>query len=217
MKTTLKALLALSALLSFTAQADDLVMTSNLKPSKHTRDNWYIEFALYPGGEMHVDHDNSKYGKKVKADTRFGAQFGAGATVNQNLLLGGEINSFVLMKETKHSAFSRTESSISNTNLMAVATLFPWEEGFFFRGGLGFAATSLEYKDKLLGIELKDTQSINGYALAVGTGYAWWIGKTFNMSAKLDYNYSFYNNKKLFGDKINAVSYWSAGLGFHWF
>jgi len=216
MKTTAKVLLVISSLFSLALHANtELEMTSKLKPSKHTRDNWYIEFALYPAGEMRVDHERDS-NQKLNADARFGAQFGVGATVNQKLLIGGELNSFVLFKDTKHSTFQKTEASISNTNLMAVATFFPWEEGLFFRGGLGLSNASVEVKEKALFLDYKHTDSMSGYGLVIGTGYAWWIGKSFNMSAKLDYNHSFYN-KEIFKQNVNTISYWTAGIGFHWF
>jgi len=197
------------------------VPTSKLRPDGgiHVRDNWYIEFALYPAGDMKITTSggSESTGLNDHRTSRFGAQFGAGATVNSRLLFGGEISSFVVAEEKKFGG-GKITGTVSVANLMPMLTFFPMHEGLFLRGGVGLTNAKFEIKASGFGVNATTDDSISGYGYLVGAGYAFWLGKGFNLSVKLDYNQQFYNDKIFSSDyKIKEIDVWMLGIGFHWY
>lgn len=219
----LTSLLSASFLNAATTQGNDSdqLTAKTDAQNNYVRDTWYIEFALFPtaGIDIYTKGSNEEhhYGHK---DT-FGLQFGAGATVNPYLLLGGELSGFGYKNEERQfDGFYKRENRISISNLLGVATFFPWEKGLFLRGGFGISQAKLERKEKIFGYSKTYEDTVSGVAAVAGLGYAWWLGKSFNLSAKLDYSEQFYNKKIKFTDDkvtLDRVSTWMLGIGFHWY
>lgn len=210
-----KVLLAFSLASSSMAFANKEVESSKSSDSVHQRDTWYIEFAVSPvaGATVHSEDEATT----IKDDfTKFGMQFGVGATINSKLLLGLDLNAFNATSNKRVGNVTRRSWTSSNT--LAVATFFPKEEGLFFRGGLGLAQSSMEFEvDPIIGNTSTERDNVHGIGTLVGVGYAWWVGKQFNLSAKLDYSEQFYNNRKIHDAKLDRVSFWTLGMGFSWF
>jgi hypothetical protein len=74
------------------------------------------------------------------------------------------------------------DSSIGIVSAAAVVTWFPMERGLFLRGGLGLG--SIQY-DLYQGVTHYQ-YSRNGVGLVAGAGYAFWLGRSFNLTLGLD-------------------------------
>ena len=169
-----------------------------------TRDRWYIGFGLGGGSgratETSGDHSLTDW---VDADhlTVF-LQFQAGVTLTPGLLLGGELD---VLRTSSDSSQGKKAAQISN--LDAVLTWFPQEKGFFLRGGGGLSVFRREWP----GLSAAHYPGAN---LSVGTGYAFWIGRTFNLSLHVDYSRQWYGSNAL---DLTASSYTVGWLGFDWY
>ena len=86
-------------------------------------------------------------------------------------------------------------------------THFPKEEVFFIRGG---GLSNIGYTIKGSGNDIKCTET--GYGILGGVGYAFWIGKSFNLTLNLDYSRQFYS-----GDIADSSNFTIAYLGFDWY
>jgi hypothetical protein len=80
-----------------------------------------------------------------------------------------------------------------------VATLFPWSEGFFMRGGFGLSSSGGE-----------------GTNVTVGTGYAFWLGRAFNLTVNLDYSAQFWGSA-VDEETSRSRDFWALGFGFDWY
>lgn len=186
-----------------------------------TRDTWYIGFTIYPAGNLTVKYDDEfELLKDFDKKSAAGFQFGGGATINSKLLVGGEIISFSQVKENDELDFDNSLTETA-TGIMGVATFFPMEKGFFVRGGLGLTSltlqSDLEFDD---GTEDSDSDSVRGYGILAGVGYAWWLGQSFNLTANLDILHQSYNEEIGNPDydiKVKDLNAVMAGIGFQWY
>jgi hypothetical protein len=182
------------------------------------RDSWYIGFGFGSGGgSLATDvRTGSMEDWLGSSPTTFGMNFKVGATLTPKFLLGLDINA--LSSGVSTGGVTR---SIGVSNVDVMATLFPWERGFFLKGGFGRSAMSLSYDDGYG----TSSGSASGWNLAGGLGYAWWIGKQFNLTANLDFSRQWYGDSDFtFVDSIGNdlgsptdSQMWSLSLGFDWF
>jgi hypothetical protein len=138
----------------------------------------------------------------------FSFDFQIGASLTPRLLLGGELTVFVAA--ISRDTFAGTENaSVAMTNLNAVLTFYPFQRGLFLRGGLGLSSisTSLE-----LPRQPTFTKDASGVDIALGVGYAWWIGQRFNLSGNLDWSRQSYG-----GRDFDGSAFWRLSLGFGWY
>jgi hypothetical protein len=161
------------------------------------RDDWYIGFGIYPVGKMTFN------GESPKPDSKSGFNFGAGATYSKNVLIGGEISSF-----SQTYGDEDASATVSTTGIGPTITYFPQETGFFVKGGLYSTKITLDFE--VFGLEL--STSASGYGAGIGSGYAWWLGETFNLVASLEYQ-----THKYKGDLADKANFWMGGLGFQWY
>jgi hypothetical protein len=189
----------------------------------YQRDNWYIGFQL-GGGDATVrlrDRDASfvkpaAQGGNYKlrrflggSPTTFDADFQIGATITPRLLLGGQLSVF-----SAQATYDTPTGEVTNTfgvvGLNALATFFPWERGLFLRGGLGLASATATFEKVPPYGKVKEKGS--GVGFTAGLGWAWWLGKSFNLSANLDFSGQGYG-----GDYFKGSSVVNLGLGFMWY
>jgi hypothetical protein len=171
------------------------------------RDSWYIGFGI-GGGDGSVSGQGSTVSFKdlnVSSPTTAFFNFEAGATLTPQLLLGGEIAAIV-------SAASQggIDTSVSIANVNLVATFFPMEKGLFLKGGIGRAALSLEEKDATG----TATLNVSGFDVTGGVGYAFWLGRTFNLKLELDYSQQWYGSSTI---DPESSHFWTAFLGVAWY
>ena len=72
-----------------------------------------------------------------------------------------------------------------------MATYFPWERGFYVKGGFGRSAVSKAADN---GVATSDFGA-GGWNVAGGLGYAFWLGQSFNLTANLDFSRQWYRQR----------------------
>lgn len=128
--------------------------------------------------------------------------FKVGATLSPRLLVGFDLS-------TVRSATDQygVATAIQVTNYDAVATFFPMETGLFVRGGVGLSAFTYEETG------FSDVTASGGNVL-VGVGYAWWLGRTFNLTANLDFSAQSYSGGSA---NVDSTRLWTLWVGFDWY
>jgi hypothetical protein len=140
--------------------------------------------------------------------------FELGATLTPRLLLGGQLTYFgaAARYPDPSGMMAASTRSLGLTNLNAVLTFFPWERGLFLRGGLGLASAATTTKVPGVG---QTSDSAGGGDVAVGIGYAFWLGKGFNLSGNLDWSAQGFGGGAK--DKLESTSFWRLGVGLGWY
>jgi hypothetical protein len=129
-----------------------------------------------------------------------------GGTVSPTLLLGADLSGTL---SSANAGGVETELGISN--LDAVVTWFPYEKGFFVRGGAGISSISYRHKDA----SGKQEGSRDGANVLGGVGYAFWLGSQFNLTLNLDLSRQWYGGSSDLS--ITGASYWALWVGFDWY
>lgn len=187
-----------------------LICPSFLTAGEHQRDSWYIGFGIGAGFDeaWYVD------GKKVTFEDWHGLSdgnvtaalnFKAGGTLSPKLLLGFDLTS---IGESSTNGYTDRFCSIDNYFLML--TFFPWEEGFFSRVGGGVSDLQVEEDFGAYTIE----RSVDGYGFLIGMGYAFWLGKSFNLTLNVDHSRQYYNNSS---GEPHRSKFTIVYLGFDWY
>ena len=168
--------LLLSALVAVPASAQS---------NPQTRQGFWINFGV-GAGSLGCDDCGDERETGTNLNLRMGG------TLSQRLILGGELN-----------FWTKTEGDISlSTGHMGPIILFypSASGGFFLKGGLGLASTTLE-----LGSVTLEEQ---GVGLTLGLGYDARVGRNFALTPYFDILSSGYD-----GGSLNTVAF---GLGFTW-
>jgi hypothetical protein len=176
----------------------------------HTRSSWYIGFGLGTGnGNLKTQGGNSFSFTDVAqggSTTNVALNFKVGGTLSQTLLLGFDLSA-VSSRGTDDFGSSTT---VTVTNYDAMLTWFPWETGFFLRGGAGLSAMTLSAS----AFGTTGSSTYTGGNVALGTGYAFWLGQNFNLTLNLDVSAQGYGNGNS-GPKSSSA--WALGVGFDWY
>lgn len=172
-----------------------------LQPEK-ARDSWYIGFSLGGGGGSVDDATgSSSMTDFIGPDpTTLALGFRVGATLTPKLLLGLDVYAV--------GAFSTSDfedTSIQVSTYGASATFFPWEKGFFLKGGPALAVLSLDQGSYGSG-------DWRGFGFSYGAGYEFWLGRSFNLGVVLEGNTSWYGS-----DGPDSTSIGSLSLAFDWY
>ncbi len=173
----------------------------------HQRGSWYIGFGLGSGGGWVNDGgERASFRDFTYEDDRVtvGFNFNVGATLTPRLLLGGELGGIGTFGE-----YQGYETSITTSYIDAVLTFFPVERGPFLRGGLGRTVLAIEQEDPYYGDFKGDW---DGYNVLGGIGYAWWLGRSFNLVGQVDVMRSWYESSG--PDSTDSVH---VTLGFEWY
>jgi hypothetical protein len=172
------------------------------------RDSWYIGFGL-GGGDGRVSGQGDTFSFKElhfdRSPTTVALNFKVGATLTPKLLLGFDLSGVSSAVDE-----SGVQTSVAIVNLDAVATFFPVEKGFFVRGGLG--RSGLTYTVEGGGVTAET--SVNGFNVIGGVGYAFWLGRSFNLTLNLDASKQWYGSSQ---DSPEESSFWSFWLGCDWY
>lgn len=173
------------------------------------RDRWYIGFGLGTGAGSYVLGDT-----RVNYRDTHGAagspfqlayQLELGATLTPRLLLGGELSGL-----TSHASSDQADSTLYLTQLLTVLTWFPAERGPFLRAGGGFAWISQDWDTATA----YAYDSAGGLSVLGGLGYAWWLGRHFNLTLHADASAQWYGSG--YGDPSSSAGV-NAYLGFRWY
>jgi hypothetical protein len=173
------------------------------------RGPWYIGFGLGTGvGSYRIQGERVNFRHAHGFDSsplQLAYQLELGATLTRNVLLGGEVSGL-----TSSTSDSFADSTLSLTQVLAVVTVFPRERGVFFRGGAGFATLRKEFDDGFTFARA----SANGVSVLGGAGYAWWLGRHFNLTLHADVSGQKYGSGSTEPTSSAAVN---AYLGFRWY
>jgi hypothetical protein len=180
------------------------------------RDRWYIGFGVGGGnGRVRLGGETLSFGDFLgDGATAGGLDFEIGATVTPRLLVGVDLRVIAASAEFRTPS-GDLERTLGIVNLDGVVTFFPWERGLFLRGGIGLS--SLNATEKLAGT--RTDASATGANLLAGIGYAFWLGRSFNLTLNLDFSGQSYGSSENWenGEGPDASSFWTFGLGFDWY
>lgn len=173
-------------------------------PAKPARDSWYIGFGL--GGASGRATDTA--GSLSLKDWVDGgppttlAQLQAGVTLTPRLLFGAEL---IWLRIASNSGGVKKAVQIANYD--AMLTWYPLEKGPFVRGGAGLSSFRREWTGY-------QTGQYWGANLTIGGGYAFWLGRSFNLALHLDYSKQWYGANAI---SLTNSSYTALWLGFDWY
>jgi len=180
------------------------------------RDTWYIGFGLGTGigsgnyGGQRIDFRDLN---APLSATPVALQFEVGATLRPDLLLGFDLR--VLRTFTSGTLVFADGSTVSDpavqvTQGLAMITWFPRRYGLFVRGGAGLASYSEDARVN----NFRSDGSITGLGLLGGVGYAFWLGRQFNLTVNLDLSAQAYGDEPNFP---SSTRYADLYLGFSWY
>jgi hypothetical protein len=173
------------------------------------RDTWYIGFGVGSGqGHATSDYGSGSFSEGMSDSTTAFINFKVGATMSPKLLLGFDISALRTAGTINTGSFGGFDAAIQVTNYDAMLTWFPMERGLSLRGGLGLSTLVVDTSG--LG-----SDSVNGANLTLGAGYAFWLGKSFNLTLNLDFSAQNYNSSK--AGAPSKSNYWAFWLGFDWY
>lgn len=176
--------------------------------SEHQRRSWYIGFGIGSGtGWFNFPGESVSFNEMFEGfDTvTLTMNFKVGGTVLPYLLVGFD---WTAIRRAGSAEGISVAAQINNYN--AVVTYFPFKEGFFVRGGGGFAGAIQDVS--VSGVS--GSATVGGVDILVGTGYAFWLGKSFNLTLNFDFSNQFYSGKKGDPDGSGFVNFY---LGFDWY
>lgn len=91
---------------------------------------------------------------------------------------------------------------------------FPWQRGFYLRGAVGLAALTIDATRG--GGILSGTGTTRGLDALAGVGYAFWLGRSFNLTVNADLDFQTYGNQSS-GADVTSARGGSLWLGFDWY
>ncbi len=181
-------------------------------PPQKQRGSWYIGFGLGGGdGSLRLrDAGSMSFEDYVgPSPTQLTLNFKVGATMTPKLLLGFDITAIRSAWED-----GGNTAAAQVTNYMAVATYFPTERGFFLRGGAGLSVFGVEAE--ATGASFSDSTS--GVSVLGGIGYAFWLGRSFNLTLNLDLSAQSYGSQNdALGLLPESSRFWALYVGFDWY
>jgi hypothetical protein len=173
------------------------------------RSPWYIGFGI-GGGNGNVSYTGGDYTFDewhggTNSPTNVFINFKIGATLAPGLLLG--FDGSAVRSQLDEGGFV---TALQINNYDAMLTWFPQEEGFFVRGGAGITRFVMEFDDGLSSFD----DSVSGYNVLVGGGYAFWLGQAFNLTVNADYSIQTYGSNDYDLESSNFFALW---VGFDWY
>jgi hypothetical protein len=178
---------------------------------QHVRDGWYIGFGLGSGaGSVSANGTSQSFTDMLHtagagSPVSVALQFEVGATLRPDLLLGLDIHA---LRSQGSSPFG--DLGVQATEYLAAVTWFPMREGFFLRGGAGVAVLTLDQNDGFG----RASDNYGGVALVGGAGYAFWLGRHFNLTLNADLNGQIYGGGSGNPESSRFVDVY---LGFSWY
>ncbi len=175
----------------------------------NTKGLWYIGFGLGTGdGSFTDDGTEMTYDdvfEGLSSTVPLTVNLGIGAIVTQKIHAGLDI-----------SAVRKTGTIFDGTFAMQVnnyfgsVSLYPFNEGLFLKGGIGYSALVFEATGFVGG---DSTDTYGGMGGLVGVGYNFWIGETFNLGVNIEYTMQSYSDE----DGPDSGNFWNAYVSCYWF
>lgn len=179
--------------------------------TRHQRDNWYIGFGLggSPSAQWKVNGQTVGFDDWLEGldkDPRVSFNFEVGGTLSPETLLG-----FDLTAVAQGGATSGGEAHVQINNYFLMLTHFPYREGFFFRMGGGYSNLWLTIDTNFGDFD----ERLDGVGALAGLGYAFWLGKSFNLTLNLDYSQQWYSNDN--PSEPDTSQFTILYVGFDWY
>jgi hypothetical protein len=178
-------------------------------PPPPSRDSWYIGFGLGSGGGRYTLDDGTHYrfSEGLSDVAAVSLNFKVGGTISPTLLLGFDLTTLRTQGTAYDVVGNQVDYGIQVTNMDAMLTWFPVQRGPFLRGGLGLA----EISEDITGGR---THSRSGVGVVVGGGYAFWLGRSFNLTLNLDLSAQSYAKAV---NEPKSSSFANLWVGFDWY
>ncbi len=175
----------------------------------HERDNWYIGFGLgtFFGASYGIDGQEITFDEWLEGlekGPKTSLNFKVGATLSPKTLVDFDVTAV-----SQTGSLSWMDKSIQINNYFLMLTHFPKEEGFFIRAGGGLSNMMVEI-DTVFG---SASETYGGFGIIGGVGYAFWLGKSFNLTLNLDHSRQFYSDENG-PDNSQFTSFY---VGFDWY
>jgi len=154
---------------------------------EHQKSSWYIGFGLGTGdGGWEVEGEGitfNEWFEGLSTTPRVTLNFGIGGIINPKLHLGFDLSAIRQEGDGVIYGYD-VEGNIQINNYLVALTYFPNSEGFFLKGGAGISSIIYEISSGLT----STSESYSGTALLGGLGYAFWLGKSFNLCLNAEYS-----------------------------
>jgi hypothetical protein len=170
------------------------------------REGWYLGFGLGGGGgAIRIAGERHAFDDLLgRSGTTLAMNVRVGKTVTSRLLVGFDGGALAARASGPDEAFQLNSYDVG-------AMFFPWERGAFARVAAGRSILVVESD----GPVLAGKGSYAGWNAIGGVGYAFWLGKTFNLTLNLDYQaHSFSDAGPI---DVTGAGGWSAWVGFDWY
>jgi hypothetical protein len=180
--------------------------------SEHQKSSWYIGFGL-GSGRGYIEGDSfqdlfDKIGPDAETSPTIFFNFGVGGILTPQWHLGFDITA-IRQQATYELYRQSADASFQINNYLLAATFYPMNEGFFLRGGIGLSA----FQFTLTGdVEDEISESYSGTGFLIGTGYDFWLGKTFNLGIHADYSKQSYSDSEAPDD----TNFFAIYVSFYW-
>jgi hypothetical protein len=170
------------------------------------RDSWYIGLGLGTGaGRLRIGNASYALDDLIgRSGTSTSINFRVGATVTPRLLVGLDAGALAARASNPTEAFQLDYYD-------AGAMFFPFQRGLFVRAAVGRSALSVESD----GPVVAGKATYAGWNALAGAGYAFWLGKAFNLTLNLDYQVHTFNGSGIV--EVKRGEGWSAWVGFDWY
>jgi hypothetical protein len=188
-----------------------IVLPVQAEAETHERGRWYIGFGVGGGldARYELNRKDITFDKWLEGtDKGFKAaiNFKVGGTLNPKTLLGFDVTA--VGQSGKDARGNKGHIQINNYFLML--THFPYEEGFFIRVGGGLSNIMYQIDASLS----NSSDIVSGYGILGGLGYAFWLGKSFNLTVNLDHSRQFYPSSTTRPENSQFTILY---LGFDWY
>jgi hypothetical protein len=176
-----------------------------VRRARYQRDSWYIGFGVGWGdGSVTDAAGTSTFGEILHgyAPTNVSLNLKIGATLNPQMLLGFDVTAV-----RSAGSYGGFDAALQVTNYDAMFTYFPSGAGFFLRGGAGLAALLVEGS--------YGSSTYRGFGLLGGAGYAFWLGRSFNLTLTVDVSGQWYGGNGTTSPQSSRLV--NTYLGFDWY
>ncbi len=174
----------------------------------HQRDSWYIGFGL--GGAFDASYEYAGQERTfddwlqgLDTSPKISLNFKVGKTLSPKTLLGFDFTS-----AGQSGSLPGIDANVQINNFFLMLTHFPKEEGFFIRAGGGLSNLTFDVDTFVTASE-----TFNGFGFLGGIGYAFWLGKSFNLTLNIDHSRQFYSG----GNDPDNSQFTIFYVGFDWY
>jgi len=175
------------------------------------KSKWYIGFGVGSGqlrieGESMTDYLDGF--EDLDADSPVTLHFGVGGIVNPKLHLGFDMSTIYQYAEEDDDDDANVDLQVNN--YMFAAHFYPVKKGFFIKAGTGFSLLTVDVDD---GPEGDDRETYDGLGYLLGSGYDFWLGKSFNLGIHAEFSQQYYNDS----EAPDETHFFSVYVSFYWF